>query len=124
MPVVGTGKNDFDLFLQNFGIQERTSFLDYLYGGCQIKCHVAINMPNTNGKNDWFHEKYESAIKDVMKIMDNYDVDRTYPTYGLNCQLLHGPDFKTKDHSFRCFALNGDIFRPEVKGHEKIIEAF
>ena len=45
----------------------------------------------------------------VGAILQSYDTDQKFPLYGFGGKLL---DSKAASH---CFALNGNIFDPEVK---------
>jgi len=38
--------------LKNFKMEDRVSFLDYVFGGCEIGVHVAIDFTLSNGKVD------------------------------------------------------------------------
>jgi hypothetical protein len=42
-------KNKGELFLKDFQISERVSFLDYIFGGCEIGLHIAIDFTASNG---------------------------------------------------------------------------
>lgn len=113
--------NGATLFLDEFKMQERVSFLDYIMGGCEINVHVAIDFTLSNGDprdprslhyinprrqtND-----YLEAIHSVMSILENYDTHKSFPTYGFGGIV---PDSKTVSH---CFALNGNIYQPECVG--------
>lgn len=44
--------------------------------------------------------------------MEQYDTDKQYPVYGFGGKNVIQP-FNTVSH---CFALNGNIFNPEVQG--------
>ena len=35
--------------IKNFKIEDRVSFLDYIFGGCEIGVHVAIDFTLSNG---------------------------------------------------------------------------
>lgn len=55
-----------------------------------------------------------------MNILNDYDHDQMYPVYGFG-GLIHNTPHAGASH---CFALNGDIFRPEVKGVSGILHAY
>jgi hypothetical protein len=38
------------MLLKEFHVQERASFLDYVFGGCDIGVHIAIDYTLSNGK--------------------------------------------------------------------------
>lgn len=55
-----------------------------------------------------------------MKILDNYDHDQMYPIYGFGGMIKNTP-VQAPSH---CFALNGNIFKPEVKGINGVLDAY
>lgn len=62
--------------------------------------------------------EYLSAIGSVGNILQYYDSDKKIPTFGFGAIV---PPNKNASH---CFALNGDIFSPEVDGLDGVIEAY
>lgn len=67
-------------------IKERSTFLDYIFGGCEIGLTVAVDFTGSNGdpkkssslhytgdlsRNDYLH-----AIKSVGNILQYYDSDK------------------------------------------------
>lgn len=121
----------YSFLFNQLRIQKRASFLDYVFGGCEIKCHVAIDYTMSNGPpNDRasLHylgghnqdNQYTTAIKSVMNVLNDYDYDQMYPVYGFGGRVNETPH----GGASHCFALNGDIFRPEVKGVHGILEAY
>lgn len=61
---------------------------------------------------------YTDAITSVVSILENYDSDKLFPTYGFGGRI---PDSRNVSH---CFSLNGDIFRPECDGTNGILHAY
>lgn len=57
-------------------------------------------------------------MQSVGGILENYDSDQKFPLYGFGGQLK---DATTASH---CFALNGDIFNPEVATIANCVEAY
>jgi hypothetical protein len=94
--------------------------LDYIFGGCEISVHVAIDYTLSNGPvndpaslhylnpNNFINE-YTAAIQAVLGIIQDYDTDQMYPVYGFGGRLPAAPD----NAASHCFALNGNIFKPE-----------
>ena len=66
-----------------------------------------------HGPNQYMH-----AIQSVGSILEQYDTDKKYPVYGFGGRLL-----ETMKVS-HCFALNGDIFKPEVNGVQGIMNVY
>ena len=58
------------------------------------------------------------ATQAVWDILQNYDEDQKYPVYGFGARL---PNTEGASH---CFALNGDIFNPEVAGIDGILNVY
>ena len=63
--------------------------------------------------------KYTKAIKKTLDILAYYDTDGYIPVFGFGAKLP--PFYNTVSH---CFALNGNIFDPDTRGAEGIIEAY
>lgn len=120
----GTRQLDIDfksgkISLKGINVQKRISFLDYIFGGCEIGVHVAIDYTLSNGdpnnQNSLHHldqynypqrNQYTDAISAVCNILQDYDADQIFPVYGFGGMLPNTPDGKAS----HCFALNGDIF--------------
>jgi hypothetical protein len=62
--------------------------------------------------------EYLSAIGSVGNILQYYDSDKKIPTFGFGAIV---PPNQNASH---CFALNGDIFSPEVDVLDGVIEAY
>ncbi len=54
---------------------------------------------------------YQAAIRKTLKFLDYYDTDGFIPFFGYGAKL---PPFKNSVS--HCFAVNGNIFKPEVRG--------
>ena len=63
--------------------------------------------------------EYIQAIRGVGDILQYYDSDKRVPVFGFGAKMP--PYFDVVSH---CFALNGDIFDPEVKGIDKVVEVY
>ena len=50
--------------------------------------------------------------------MDAYDSDKQYPVFGFGGRTS---EINTTQH---CFALNGDIFNPEVNGIQGVLDVY
>ena len=53
-----------------------------------------------------------------METVHYYDSDQMYPLYGFAGKIAGAK------HTSKCFALNGDILRPEVNGTENVLKAY
>lgn len=101
------------------GQEEVHPFLDFIYSGLDITLLVAIDftqsneMPNEPSSLHYFDEKsnqYLQAISQVVKILENYSSDKSYPVLGFGARMPW-----VLNETSHCFALNGDIFHPKVK---------
>ena len=110
-------------------VRERTTFLDYVYGGCEIDFSVAIDFSVGNGEpnqpetlhttmEDQQGNKYVQAIKSAVTIMQYYNTTKRIASYGFGARVL------PKHEPSQCFSLTGDIFSPEVNGINGLIEAY
>lgn len=61
---------------------------------------------------------YTDAIHACLGILENYDADKQFPVYGFGGKL---PGQGAASH---CFALNGDIFNPEMAGVDGVLRAY
>ena len=62
--------------------------------------------------------QYVRAIRAVGNILQSYDCDKKFPLYGFGGKVEHS---KGVNH---CFAMNGNIFDPEVHGIENVIATY
>jgi hypothetical protein len=124
----------YTLGLSEFSYTERSSFLDYVIGGCEISLLIGIDFTKSNGdpkESDSLHHiddsktysdkpnEYLQAIQGVGDILQYYDSDKKIPVYGFGAKL---PASYT--HVSHCFALNGNIFDPEVNGIPEVKEVY
>ena len=63
--------------------------------------------------------EYLQALTAVGDILQYYDSDKEIPAYGFGACIP--PSHNRGSH---CFALNGDIFKPECNGLNGVIEAY
>ena len=117
---------------------ERTpspSFLEYIASGFEICFLVAIDFTRSNGLPEYpgsLHHiltettdgdrrlnVYEEAIFGVGRVLEAYDTDQLFPTWGFGAKLP-GED-KVVSH---CFAVNGDDAAPECQGVRGVLDAY
>ena len=113
---------------KKLNFEEKPSFLDYVVGGLEISLLIAIDFTKSNGdssEESSLHyidtknpNEYMKAIKSVGEILQYYDNDHKIPVYGFGAKIL---PFKATNF---CFALNGNIFDPEVEGIEGVLEVY
>lgn len=109
-------------------LKQRHTFLEYVFGGCQIGLTVAIDFTLSNGEPskpsslhylDMQKNEYLKAINSVGSILQYYDSDKQIPVLGFGAEIP--PYHKVANH---CFALNGNIFDPEVDGIGGVVEIY
>jgi hypothetical protein len=116
------------LKFDKFELKPRFSFLDFIFGGCEIGLTIAVDFTMSNGVPsdpkslhylDLAKNEYLNAIRSVGSILQYYDSDKQIPAFGFGASIP--PYGSTAEH---CFALNGDIFNPECDGLEGVMEAY
>jgi len=65
--------------------------------------------------------QYHQALKSVGDILQFYDTDKQFPTFGFGANL---PFHKNSGHVSHCFALNGNICDPECDGLDGVLDAY
>ena len=115
------------MLLTSLEIKTRATFLEYVFGGCEIGLTVAIDYTGSNGnpdsssslhyKKNLERNEYLNAIKSVGNVLQYYDADKQIPVLGYGAEI---PDQGTS----HCFAVNGNIFDPEVDGIDGVVDAY
>lgn len=128
-PIIKSPNGQFSL--QKTKIQKRNTFLEYIFGGCEINLAIALDFTLSNGRIEdpsSLHSKnlgrnqYYQALKSVGEILQFYDSDKQFPTFGFGGKLRVGVDYSGS--ASHCFALNGNIFDPECDGLDGVLEAY
>lgn len=103
-------------------VETRHSFLEYVFGGCEIDFSIAIdftlsnkdpNDPNSLHYFDPRRNQYLQVINSVGHILQYYNTDKHINLYGFGGAV--NPWNRKVSH---CFAMNGNIFNPRVNGIE------
>ena len=109
-----------------FDKKEEFSFLNYIFNGLQLCLSVAIDFtlsnkePSNPSSLHYFDEStnpYLKAITAVGQILENYDSDKLFSVLGFGGRVVN-----LLDKTSHCFAVNGNIFNPEVYGIQGIID--
>ena len=125
--LMGKGRNQSARF-DSIVFHKRHTFLEYIFGGCEIQLSIAVDFTLSNGHpsdKDSLHyldmnkNEYLHAIKSVGNILQYYDSDKQIPVFGFGATVP--PSTNRASH---CFALNGDIFDPEVDGLDGVVDAY
>ena len=111
--------------------QNKNSFLNYIFGGCEINLAIAVDFTMSNGdpkSSDSLHtnnlnkNQYHQVLKSVGDILQFYDEDKQFPCFGFGAKLKNGGIPSTK--ASHCFAMNGNIFDPECDGLDGVLDAY
>ncbi|RDX76473.1 Protein BONZAI 1 [Mucuna pruriens] len=116
------------LFVDKFSESVQYTFLDYLAGGFELNFMVAIDFTASNGNPrlpDSLHyidpsgrpNAYQRAILEVGEVLQYYDSDKRFPTWGFGARPIDGP-------VSHCFNLNGSSHYCEVEGIQGIRTAY
>lgn len=116
------------MVFERLSFNKRHTFLEYVFGGCEIQLSVAIDFTLSNGNpanKDSLHyldlnrNEYLKAIRSVGDILQYYDSDKKIPAFGFGACIP-----PAQSRASHCFALNGDIFDPECDGLEGVMSAY
>ncbi|CAL0325256.1 unnamed protein product [Lupinus luteus] len=116
------------LFVDKFSESVQYTFLDYLAGGFELNFMAAIDFTASNGNPrlpDSLHyidhsgrpNAYQRAIVEVGEVIQFYDSDKRFPTWGFGARPIDGP-------VSHCFNLNGSSNYCEVEGIQGIMTAY
>ncbi|OVA09681.1 C2 calcium-dependent membrane targeting [Macleaya cordata] len=130
--VVGQGHHNkilkSRLYVDKFSESVQHTFLDYISGGCELNFMVAVDFTASNGNPrlpDSLHyidpsgrpNAYQRAILDVGEVLQCYDSDKRFPSWGFGARPIDGP-------VSHCFNLNGSSYHSEVDGIQGIMMAY
>eukprot|EP00179_Madagascaria_erythrocladioides_P007549 CAMPEP_0198323568 /NCGR_PEP_ID=MMETSP1450-20131203/11776_1 /TAXON_ID=753684 ORGANISM="Madagascaria erythrocladiodes, Strain CCMP3234" /NCGR_SAMPLE_ID=MMETSP1450 /ASSEMBLY_ACC=CAM_ASM_001115 /LENGTH=748 /DNA_ID=CAMNT_0044027285 /DNA_START=56 /DNA_END=2305 /DNA_ORIENTATION=- len=128
IPIRLKGKDVGEVVVTYATSTQEPTFLDYIFGGCEISLVMAIDFTASNGdprKTGSLHyndpsgpNEYEAAIRAVTQILGPYDSDQKIPAYGYGARL---PPQNTVSH---CFALNGNPSDAECDGLDGVLTAY
>ena len=116
------------LRLKQMQVEERFSFLQYIYGGCHMHLMIGIDFTLSNGDPkspsslhffDPNRNEYLQAIHSVGDILQCYDTDRNIAVYGFGAQVP-----PVAGRASHCFALNGNVFNPKLQGVPNIVDCY
>ncbi|KAF4524328.1 hypothetical protein B566_EDAN005386 [Ephemera danica] len=121
-------KNSGEIHLKGFSLQQRVySFTDYIRGGLQLECVIAIDFTssnknrNTSENHHFVDPDYQNPYQQVMRAlaenMQDYDSDKMFHVLGFGAKL---PDGRVS-HNFN---VSMDDANPQVSGVEGIFAAY
>jgi len=121
-------KHSGEIVLVRFEFRKVFSFLDYVMGGLQLNCTVAIDFTASNGNPqspDSLHfiasvapNQYEQALTAVMEIIQDYDSDHMFPVLGFGARL---PPHGQVSHEF---FVNMRPDNPYCNGITGVLDAY
>lgn len=121
-------KNNCALTLQGLKIERRHTFLEYIFGGCDIELSLAIDFTMSNGaihdpktlhSSDPRRNQYLQVMQSVGNVLQYYNSSKMINLYGYGGAFPAAPQ-----RASHCFALNGNIFNPRVNGIPEAINHY
>ncbi|XP_037092088.1 copine-8-like [Pollicipes pollicipes] len=120
-------QNSGQIFLQNLEIRTQHTFLDYIQGGTELACTIAIDFTASNGNPmspDSLHylgrdatgqlrNPYVTALRAVGQIIQDYDSDKQFPVLGFGARV---PPNGVVNHEFYVNLGAADPFCYAVEG--------
>ncbi|KAK0599641.1 hypothetical protein LWI29_007205 [Acer saccharum] len=128
VPIYKTEVLKSQLFVDKCIEKEQYTFLDYISSGFELNFMVAVDFTASNGNpqnpNSLHYidpsgrlNSYQQAIMEVGEVIQFYDFDRRFPTWGFGGKTFNG----AVSH---CFNLNGIPNGSEVEGVDGIMAAY
>jgi len=121
-------KNSGHIHLMHSTMRKAFSFLDYVRGGTELACTIAIDFTASNGNpqspdslhylNTYGQNPYEMAIDSVGKIIEDYDSDKLFPVLGFGARLP--PDGRVSHE----FYVNGHPSNPYCERISGVLSAY
>jgi len=121
-------KNSGEIVLVRYEFRKVRSFLDYIMGGFQLNCTIAIDFTASNGNpqsvaslhytGSAVPNQYEQALTAVGEIIQDYDSDRLFPVLGFGARLP--PDGRVSHEFF----VNMHPHNPYCSGISGVLDAY
>ncbi|XP_023560981.1 copine-7 isoform X2 [Octodon degus] len=121
-------KNSGVVVLTDLKLHRVHSFLDYIMGGCQIHCTVAIDFTASNGDprnscslhhiNPYQPNEYLRALVAVGEVCQDYDSDKRFSALGFGARIP--PNYEVSHD----FAINFNPQDDECEGIQGVVEAY
>lgn len=116
------------LDVRQFELIQKPTFVDYLRSGWGISLAVAIDYTASNGdpaRADSLHfmgpnNQYTAALSQVGPIIEPYDSDRMFPTFGFGGV----PRYMGMGAVSHCFALNGNPAQPDIHSFANVVNTY
>ncbi|XP_037136352.1 copine-3-like [Syngnathus acus] len=121
-------KNSGIIVIKKCEIVKEYTFLDYIFGGCQINFTIAIDFTGSNGDptspqslhyiHPHGYNEYLSAIMAVGNVIQDYDSDKMFPVLGFGAQI---PPTWQVNHEF---PVNFNNSNPFCEGIAGVVQAY
>ncbi|KAM9839448.1 copine-3-like isoform 2-T2 [Aulostomus maculatus] len=121
-------KNSGIIIIKHCKTVKEYTFLDYIFGGCQINFTIAIDFTGSNGDpnspqslhyiNPHGYNEYLSAIWAVGNVIQDYDSDKMFPVFGFGARI---PPTWQVSHEF---PINFNPSNPFCEGIEGVVQAY
>nr|XP_057915718.1 copine-3-like isoform X1 [Doryrhamphus excisus]XP_057915719.1 copine-3-like isoform X1 [Doryrhamphus excisus]XP_057915720.1 copine-3-like isoform X1 [Doryrhamphus excisus]XP_057915721.1 copine-3-like isoform X1 [Doryrhamphus excisus]XP_057915722.1 copine-3-like isoform X1 [Doryrhamphus excisus]XP_057915723.1 copine-3-like isoform X1 [Doryrhamphus excisus]XP_057915724.1 copine-3-like isoform X1 [Doryrhamphus excisus]XP_057915725.1 copine-3-like isoform X1 [Doryrhamphus excisus]XP_05791572 len=121
-------KNSGIIIIKKCKVVKQYTFLDYIFGGCQINVTIAIDFTGSNGDprtpqslhyiQPGGYNEYLSAITAVGNVIQDYDSDKMFPVFGFGAQI---PPTWQVSHEF---PVNFNPSNPFCEGIEGVVQAY
>ncbi|XP_070574853.1 copine-3-like [Ptychodera flava] len=116
------------VFMTSCKVTREYSFLDYIFGGCQLNFTVGIDFTGSNGDpsspsslhyiNPYGPNEYAQAIMAVGNVVQDYDSDKLFPALGFGAKI---PPNYAVSHEF---AVNFNMSNPFCAGVQGVLQAY
>lgn len=122
MQINSKNKKD-QCWFKKLHFEKKHSFLEYVFGGCDIDLSIAIDFTLSNGAPnspdslhyfDMAKNQYLQVIQSVGGILQYYNTDKHINLFGFGGGV---PPYGQR--AAHCFAMNGNCFDPRVGGLEE-----
>ncbi|KAJ9597918.1 hypothetical protein L9F63_011205, partial [Diploptera punctata] len=123
-----TYKDSGEIILVHYEFRKVYSFLEYIMGGMQLHCTIAIDFTASNGDPNTFNSlhhvggplpnQYEQVLMAVGEIIQDYDSDKMFPVLGFGARLP--PDGRVSHEFF----VNMHPQNPYCNGVTGVVEAY
>ncbi|KAF4524327.1 hypothetical protein B566_EDAN005385 [Ephemera danica] len=120
-------KNSGEIHLKGFSKQRVYSFTDYIRGGLQLECVIAIDFTSSNKNQNTsenlhligpdYQNPYQQVMRALAENMQDYDSDKMFHVLGFGAKL---PDGRVS-HNFN---VSMDDANPQVSGVEGVFDAY
>lgn len=126
LPFIFNGVEYGVLKLHGVLIEEEFNFIDYIKSGVNLHINFCLDFTRTNLRNQAGKIAHSENLENnsyalIMRALGSgllqYDIQQRLALFGYGANLMH-------IGRSNCFALNGNIFEPEVIGLNRAIEVY